>query len=160
MREDFDLSRMASVIIGFLCCVSFACASAPGTNPPSGPSASSNGNASGLSAPLVGTTWRLLSIDGRPVLAGVTITAEFTADGRVAGTAGCNRYFGTAAPKGEHLEVGAFGSTRMFCTQDGVMAEEQAFLAAFEKVESFSIAGGELRLAGSSGSVRLVFAAR
>ena len=133
------LSRLA--IIGLAFAVSVACATAPDA----------------ASSPLVGTTWRLLSIDGRPVLAGVTITAEFTADDRVAGSAGCNRYFGTAAPKGDRLEVGGFGSTRMFCTQDGVMAEEQAFLSAFEKVTSYSISASELRLLGGA---RLVFAAR
>ena len=158
VREDLDLSRIACVVVALACCISIACASAPGTNAPTGPSVDASGNASGLSAPLVGTNWRLLSIDGRPVIAGVTITAEFTSDGRVAGSAGCNRYFGTAVPEGDRLRVsGFFGSTRMFCGQDGVMAQESAFLEALSKVDAYSIGGTELSLTGSS---RLVFSAR
>ena len=45
---------------------------------------------------LVGPSWRVTSINGQPVLAGTTITAEFTSEDRVAGSAGCNRYFGSA----------------------------------------------------------------
>ena len=95
--------------------------------------------------------------DGRPVLADVAVTAEFTSDGRVAGSAGCNRYFGTAVPDGDRLRVSGFGSTRMFCSQDGVMAQEDAFLSALGKVDAYSIAGSELHLTGSA---RLVFSAR
>ena len=70
---------------------------------------SATGSATGDAASLAGPTWRLVSLDGRAVLAGTRVTAVFGADSRVSGSAGCNGYFGLATVKGEQLRVGAAG---------------------------------------------------
>ena len=106
---------------------------------------------------LIGPTWRLVSIEGREAVPGVRVTAVFAADDRVAGSAGCNRYFGRAAAKGAQVEIGLLASTMMYCGAEGVMPQEQDYLGAMEKVRSYRIAGSELQLGPASGRTTLVF---
>jgi heat shock protein HslJ len=106
---------------------------------------------------LLGVTWRLVSINGREARAGVRVTAVFSDENRVAGSAGCNRYFGGATAEGERLEVGLLGSTRMYCDASGVMSQESDYLAALEKVTTYLVAGGRLRLGPARGVDTLVF---
>jgi heat shock protein HslJ len=117
---------------------------------------------SSVNAPVVleGTTWRLTSIEGAPALAGVRVTAVFASDDdRVAGSAGCNQYFGRAAVKGERIEVGGLGSTKMFCTTDGVMPQEAAYLSALGQTTAYRVLGRQLQLGPAAGVVTLVFEA-
>jgi heat shock protein HslJ len=106
---------------------------------------------------LVGPTWRLASIDGSPALRTVRVTAVFGSDDRVAGSAGCNRYFGRAAAADARIDVGLLATTMMHCGADGVMPQEQAFLAAMQKAKAYRIAGTELRLGPTAASASLVF---
>lgn len=118
------------------------------------------GSSVSASNPLEGKTWRLTSIEGQPALAGVHVTAVFAGDeDRVAGSAGCNQYFGRAVVEGDRIDVDGLGSTRMFCTADGVMPQEAAYLAALDKATTYRVADGQLRLGPASGAVTLVFAA-
>ena len=88
---------------------------------------------------LVGPTWRVTSIGGQPVLSGTTITAEFSSEDRVAGTSGCNRYFGSAKAEAGRISMGPFGATLMACSPDGVMTQEARYLAALEAAKSYTI---------------------
>jgi heat shock protein HslJ len=108
-------------------------------------------------ASLIGPTWRLVTIDGHEAVAGVSVTAVFAAEDRVAGSAGCNRYMGHAAATGAQLEVGLLATTMMYCGTEGVMPQEQAYVAALEKAKTYRIAGSELRLGPSASVVSLVF---
>jgi heat shock protein HslJ len=144
--------RMAATVLAALVVV--GCASTP--------DGAISTSASSVSAPttLEGPTWRLTSIDGHPALPGVRVTAVFSSDDdRVAGSAGCNQYFGRAAVKGERIEVGALGSTKMFCTTDGVMLQEAAYLSTLRQATVYSLAGRQLFLGPVSGAVTLVFEA-
>jgi heat shock protein HslJ len=119
-------------------------------------------SASSVSTPvsLEGPTWRLTSIDGHPALPGVRVTAVFASDAdRVAGSAGCNQYFGRAAVEGERIDVGDLGATKMFCTTEGVMPQEAAYLSALDQATVYSVAGRQLFLGPVSGAVSLVFEA-
>jgi len=134
-----------------------ACGSSPETLGPSGTSSTTESLEIATTS-LLGPTWVLVSIDGHDVVAGGSVYAEFTADDRVAGSAGCNRYTGrAAAATGGRLDVGLLATTRMFCGADGVMAQEDAYLAALEKAKTYRIDGSELRLGPSAGVVSLVF---
>lgn len=106
---------------------------------------------------LIGPTWRLVSIEGRPALAGVRVTAVFGADDRVSGVAGCNRYTGPATATGARLDLGALAMTRMHCGADGVMQQEDAYVTALEKVKAYRIAGTELQLRPAKGAATVVF---
>ncbi len=52
---------------------------------------------------LTGKVWALTELMGKPPVAGTGISAEFTADGKVAGSAGCNRYSGTYTVSGSNI---------------------------------------------------------
>jgi heat shock protein HslJ len=153
-REIIDLRqvlRLAVLVIMGLGAV--ACASS--RDGISSPTDSTGGD---TAPPLAGSSWRLASIDGRDPLAGADVTAKFEDDDRVAGKAACNQYFGRAAVKGGgQLDVGALGSTKMFCTADGVMQLEDAYLTALGKVKFYRVVGDELRLGPTASAVTLVF---
>jgi heat shock protein HslJ len=116
-------------------------------------------DAGGTGGMIVGPTWRLVSIDGQPPIEGTTLTAIFSEDARVAGSAGCNRYFGRANAVTGRMLVGPLGSTLMACEADGVMTQEQRFLELLQAASSYSVIGDELRLGPSANTVTLVFIA-
>lgn len=152
MKNSLYVSAVA--LAAFL---STACSSRDAVTPTD--TSSATGSATGDAASLAGRTWRLVSLDGRAVVAGTRVTAEFGADSRVTGSAGCNRYFGLATVKGEQLRVGALGSTRMYCSPDELMAQESAYLAALEKATEYRVVSGRLQLGPAPGAVSLVYEA-
>jgi heat shock protein HslJ len=117
-------------------------------------------DAGGTGGMIVGPTWRLVSIDGQPPIEGTTLTAIFSEDARVAGSAGCNRYFGRANAVTGRMLVGPLGSTLMACEASGVMTQEQRFLELLQASSSYSVIGDELRLGPSGNTVTLVFMAQ
>jgi heat shock protein HslJ len=110
-------------------------------------------------AALQGTTWRLIAIGGQPVLEGTTVTAEFSSDSRVAGAAGCNRYSGSARAEAGRLEIGPLASTMRACASEGVMLQEERYLATIEAATHYVVDGTELRLGTSTHDVTLVYSA-
>ena len=148
--------RSTVIVLGLMAA---ACGSSRETTGPEMPSTTEALEKAATSS-LIGPTWRLVSLDGRDAVAGVEVNAVFAADDRVAGSAGCNRYFGRAAAKPSTLEVGLLATTMMYCNAEGVMTQEQAYLAALEKAKSYRIAGTQLRLGPSPGVVTLIFERR
>jgi heat shock protein HslJ len=100
-------------------------------------------------ADLVGTVWRVREVGGRAVAEDPRPTVGFER-GRIAGSAGCNRYFGDLALDGRHIEVGDLASTRMMCPEP-VMDREARLLAALSRAERYRFDGGFLVLAGPDG---------
>ena len=119
-----------------------------------------DGSMGGAGGMIVGPTWRLISIDGHPPIEGTTLTAIFSEDARVAGSAGCNRYFGRANAETGRMLVGPLGSTLMACEANGVMSQEQRFLELLQAAASYSVVGDELRLGPSPSKTTLVFLAQ
>lgn len=109
---------------------------------------------------LAGPSWRLTSISGQPIVSGTTITAEFSTEDRVAGTSGCNLYFGSAKVEAGRISMGPLGATLMACSPGDVMAQEARYLAALEAAKSYTISGDELRLGTSASEATLVFTSR
>ena len=109
------------------------------------------------SASLEGTQWLLTGLAGKPPLAGTEPSAEFSAD-EMSGSAGCNHYFGTYEVSGSDFTIGAVASTEMWCMDpEGVMDQEQAFLAALASIASYRLADDRLELLDGAGSVVLAF---
>ena len=62
---------------------------------------------------------------------GTEITATFTADGKLTGSAGCNTYTSTYQADAGTISIAEPVTTRMSCPEPkGVMEQEQAFLSA------------------------------
>lgn len=105
--------------------------------------------------PLDGVTWQVTGYDDgqarlAPPVAGTTLTLAF-AGGSVSGTAGCNGFRGTYARDGQRLTLERIASTRKACPGDGVMAQEQAYLAALARAASFRRDRDVLTLEGGDG---------
>jgi heat shock protein HslJ len=86
-----------------------------------------------LPSSLSGTAWLADDIAGRGVADGARSTMNFAdierMTGRVAGLAGCNRYFGPVSFDGDAIAFGNLAATRMMCP-DAQMEQEQRFFEA------------------------------
>lgn len=91
---------------------------------------------------LAGTSWRLTQLDGEPVTPTVTATLVISADS-IGGNGGCNTYGGDIAETPTGIDITEVFSTLMAC--DGI-EQEQAFLAALEAADSFTVVAGNLQL--------------
>jgi heat shock protein HslJ len=113
---------------------------------------------------LAGTSWRVTSLNnGRQavtgVLAGTELTLEFTADGRVAGSAGCNRYSGGYTAEGTSIRIGPAAATRRMCASpERIMEQEQQFLKALETVSTMRREGDRMELRTADGALAIALA--
>ena len=102
---------------------------------------------------LVSTEWQLVDLLQQPAPLGAgnkPVTLRLTsADARVSGFGGCNRYAGSYAVRGDSLRFGPVLMTRMACTQGNDL--EVRYAAAIERVRRFRLADQHLELlAGDS----------
>lgn len=113
---------------------------------------------------LAGLEWRVIEIryeDGkiREALPNTNVTALFSGNGNVSGSAGCNRYFAAYSASGDSIKIGPAGSTRKICAwPKGIMEQEDAFLRAIESAAGFRVYGERAALLDSAGEVVLVMA--
>jgi heat shock protein HslJ len=108
--------------------------------------------------PLDGTAWTLATLPGTAPVAGTTPTAEF-ADGRIAGTDGCNRYTGSYEVTGGTLRVSRLASTMMACAPE-IAAQARAFTDALTTARTYRVVDGRLELLGAEGVVLAALAAQ
>ncbi|MFA4877731.1 MAG: META domain-containing protein [Methanoregula sp.] len=110
---------------------------------------------------LNGTEWTLAQYwqDAGAVQAvtSTPATISFGDDGRLYGSAGCNRYFASWEATGSSLSVGQAGSTMMYCGEPGVMDQESAFLTLLSQAKSYAIDGNRLIISDMSGKPILTF---
>jgi len=99
---------------------------------------------------IVGLEWLAETIRDFEVADRIASTLTISSDGKVAGSGGCNRYFGNATIDGETIIFSELATTHMACREEA-MAQESAFLAALALVASYSLEGGKLVLAGEDG---------
>jgi heat shock protein HslJ len=100
---------------------------------------------------LTGSPWQLISYhSGNALLSNrVTerISAVFGEDGRLQGSAGCNRYFATYETRGEEIQLGPVSSTRKICPEsEEIMETETGYLAALGGAARFEIRDQHLTL--------------
>jgi heat shock protein HslJ len=108
------------------------------------------------------TAWQLERLGSpdadTPAVASVAVTLQFSAEqddgGRVSGSGGCNRYFGSYRIAGDELHVGQLGSTKMFCMDDAVRAQEDRYFHILEGAEHFTLADDGLVIRGANGTLR------
>jgi len=108
-------------------------------------------------ASLTGTTWQLGGYhDGKSafvsLLPGTEITALFDEAGKVAGSAGCNEYTASYAVEDDAISFGPAATTRKACAEpEGIMTQENAYLAAIESATAYQIVGDGLSLTNADG---------
>ncbi len=107
-------------------------------------------------APLDGTEWSLISMDGEATLQGHPVTLYFR--GETGGSAGCNSYGGKYEVDGNSLRFPeGISSTAMACASEDAMNQETEFLRALQQTETYRIAGDRLELMDARGQLILVF---
>lgn len=101
---------------------------------------------------LAGTSWKVDAMGGAAVIAGHEPKIEFSGDGKISGTTGCNRFFGGYTQSGETITFSGTGMTKMACLAEGVMAQEAKFVSILEGTASAVLdADGNLILMNESG---------
>ena len=76
---------------------------------------------------LTGKVWVLDSLNGAAPVPDATITAEFTKDGQVGGSAGCNSYSGPYTMSGSKIEFPQPMASMMMACEGPVMDQESAY---------------------------------
>jgi heat shock protein HslJ len=138
--------------LAILCSVVLATCDAEPAPTPSGPGSSS----------LAGTSWTLVSVNGRLPVPGTPPTLVFT-DTDASGTGGCNGYGGKYRydPGTGSIAFLDLGMTLMLCSDNGRNVVESAFFGALTAANGVAVdAGGRLHLAGAGGELVLVSGVR
>lgn len=110
---------------------------------------------------LAGSRWIATMINNglggvASLVEGTVVTAEFGADGRVAGSGGCNQFNGAYTLDGAALAIGPIAATRRAClAPEGVGEQEAAYLAALARVATWSFQDGRLRLRAADGALQV-----
>lgn len=107
--------------------------------------------------PLGNTNWALTSMNGNQVpIPGSNITAFFANGGQLSGFGGCNNFNGSYSVGGNVLSISALTSGRLACGPE-LDGQEQAFLAALQSAQTFTINGNQLIIFGGGGQEVLRF---
>jgi heat shock protein HslJ len=125
--------------------------------------AACTGNAPAPGGPsLDGTRWALTGYLSSGIftapLNGTTVTLEFSKEGSITGSAGCNHYFASYEMKGTKITIGQAGSTEMYCSRPGVMDQETAYLSLLTEAASVTAGNDRLTFADIKGTPILSFA--
>jgi heat shock protein HslJ len=90
------------------------------------------------------------------VMAGTELTANFGADGKLSGNAGCNDYSAPYQLDGNKITIGPAVTTRMACEQ-AAMDQETQYLAALATAATYRIDGSKLELRTADGALAATF---
>lgn len=106
---------------------------------------------------LLDTVW-LLENFGNPenpytLEEGTFITAQFSEEGILFGSSGCNRYTTSFEAQDGRMEIKMPASTMMACAKG--MEQEVAYLQALEKADSYTITGATLEITYDAGQAVL-----
>jgi heat shock protein HslJ len=112
---------------------------------------------SGNAAPLPGTKWELVTLNGTAPVEGTSVTLFFGEDDRAGGNASCNTYSGSYKVAGSNLTFEQMMSTMMAC-ETAINEQEQAYLKVLGETKSYEVTGGNLILKDASGNALAVFA--
>ncbi|MCX5931626.1 MAG: META domain-containing protein [Cyanobacteria bacterium] len=89
-------------------------------------------------------------------LTGTTLSLELSSRGRLAGTAGCNRYNASAVVGKGTIQVSPPAATRRICVRPrGVMEQEIQFLSALESASQWQIEANRLELRRPDGALAI-----
>jgi len=94
------------------------------------------------------------------VATGTKLTATFKADGKLGGSAGCNRYSALYTIDGKAISIGPLATTRKSCgSPAGVMTQEARFLKALSTAATWRMDGDRLELRTSKGALAATLSA-
>lgn len=101
-------------------------------------------------------SWRLIGFGDATEPGEVEVTLRAEADGKIAGTSGCNRYSGAWMPGDGGAKVGPLAATKMACPPPR-MEIEARYLEALESVRGWRRHVDGIVLVDAADDPRLVF---
>lgn len=102
-------------------------------------------------SPLLGEEWVIESIAEAGIIDNTHATLHFLPNGRLAGSATCNRIIGSYTAEGTRLRIKPAGTTMMACPE-ALMNQERKVLDLLPRIVRFEIdATGELVLFAADG---------
>jgi heat shock protein HslJ len=108
---------------------------------------------------LTGQVWGLPALLGQPLVSNTGISAQFTTDGNVSGSAGCNQYAGKYTTSGSSITFDpSIMSTAMACEQ-AVMNQEQVYLKMLVEAKTYEVKGDQLTFFGADNKVLAAYKA-
>jgi heat shock protein HslJ len=115
-------------------------------------------------ASLIGD-WEATSFRQRDAVAsllpGTEITARFRSDRTLTGSAGCNDYSAGYTTHGSSVDIEPAAVTRKACTSpEGVMEQENDYVAALTQAASHTVEGQMLTLLAADGTIVATYLAR
>jgi heat shock protein HslJ len=114
----------------------------------------------GPTSPLVGPNWTLTELNGQPPVPGTSVYIQFDADGRVAGSDGCNSFTGPYTVSGSTIDFPEPRASTLRACLPEVGAQAAAFNAALDNAATYQIVGSGLRLIDAGGATLAVFMAQ
>lgn len=108
---------------------------------------------------LAGSSWQVIGYNNGKggvvsVIIDTEITASFGEDDQLTGNAGCNDYFAAYEIDGDQISIGPAGATRKMCSSpEGIMEQEQQYLAALETAETYKVEGVRMEMRTSEGAL-------
>jgi heat shock protein HslJ len=120
---------------------------------------------------LVGTAWEVMRYNNgtggyTSVLLGTEVTAMFSEDGSLTGSAGCNNYTTSyqvddASASSGAISIGPAATTRMMCAEpEGNMEQETRYLTALQSAATYQIEGDQLEMRDAEGTRMVTFVAK
>jgi heat shock protein HslJ len=108
---------------------------------------------------IAGTTWMVTGYNNGKqavvsVATGTHLTLEFSSDGTVSGTAGCNRFTGSYTAGPSTVSIARVAATRKMCVEPAtVMDQETAYLAALTMGTRIRVDGPRLEIRTDDGAL-------
>ncbi len=99
---------------------------------------------------LVGTKWQAQSIDGQAVADPSAMTIDFLQGDHVRGQAGCNRFVGPFASRGDRITLGILRQSRLQC-EPAQAAEQKRLIDLLHDATLAALVEGKLVLTGRHG---------
>jgi heat shock protein HslJ len=109
---------------------------------------------------LTGKVWVLTELLGNPPVAGTGISALFSTDGKVGGSAGCNRYNGAYTVSGDQITFSSPMATTMMMCEQAAMDQESAYLQVMGEAKTFTVKADQLTLSDGEGTKLVVYQAQ
>jgi heat shock protein HslJ len=114
----------------------------------------------GPTSPLVGPNWVLAELNGQAPVPGTSVYIQLGADGRVAGSDGCNNFNGPYTVSGSTIDFPEPRASTLRACLPQVDEQAAAFNAMLDNAASYQIVGSGLRLMDASGATLAVFMAQ
>jgi len=118
-----------------------------------------SGSQQGTGGDVTGQVWVMTELAGKAPVSNTGISAQFTTDGAVSGSAGCNQYNGKYTTSGSSITISNLANTMMACDQP-VMDQESAYLMALGDAKTYTVKGNSLMLYGADGKTLVAYQAQ